>query len=218
MKQSVIAHQIFKKFGFYEISRYNDNQNADYFYELELQEKPIDEETLSTQSLLQFKVLGQINRIFESLDMQFWLRGGWAIDFILGQVTREHSDIDIVTWLHNRQSLEQTLIEAGFRCAPVSELQTNFYQNELEVSIIYLTRNQAGQITANGFPEWVWRSDALPLRSYTLHHVSTRTLSPQQLLDNLLIYEQGTGRKLRSKDYDSIRILQEIIIEKKSRT
>lgn len=33
--------------------------------------------------------------IFDSLDMQYWLDGGWGVDVLTGRQNREHRDIDI---------------------------------------------------------------------------------------------------------------------------
>jgi GNAT superfamily N-acetyltransferase len=36
MKQAMTAQAIFRKFGFYEIPRYNNNEMAEYFYEINM--------------------------------------------------------------------------------------------------------------------------------------------------------------------------------------
>jgi hypothetical protein len=49
------------------------------------------------QAESQLKVLSEISRISEEIGFTFWLRGGWAIDFLLGKITRQHDDIDLIT-------------------------------------------------------------------------------------------------------------------------
>ena len=39
--------------------------------------------------------LFQVLDLLESLDMQFWLDGGWGVDVLYGQQTRLHRDIAI---------------------------------------------------------------------------------------------------------------------------
>lgn len=34
--------------------------------------------------------MNEISAISEKLEIEFWLRGGWAIDFLLGKITRPH--------------------------------------------------------------------------------------------------------------------------------
>jgi hypothetical protein len=42
----------------------------------------------------QLDVLREIVQILTYLRVRFWLRGGWALDFLQGAVTRPHADID----------------------------------------------------------------------------------------------------------------------------
>ncbi|MCM3390153.1 hypothetical protein M3649_18825 [Ureibacillus chungkukjangi] len=51
-----------------------------------------------------------ISTISKRIGIVFWLRGGWAIDFLLGKVTRRHEDIDLITCIQNRDRLEDELI------------------------------------------------------------------------------------------------------------
>ena len=171
----------------------------------------MSQQVLSDENESQLQVLGQINEIFSSLNINFWLRGGWAIDFLLGRITRPHEDIDIVAWVQHREEIEQTLIQQDFDYVRVSDFQSNFFKSDVEISFVFLTLTNDGRIYANGFSEWIWRSDALPAEPFTLNGVSSFVLSPYQLLENLQVYEQGTGRKLRPKDFQSIETLQNII-------
>ncbi|MGE7621578.1 nucleotidyltransferase domain-containing protein [Viridibacillus sp. NPDC096237] len=171
--------------------------------------KNVGKEFEKTQS--QLKIIYEINGISLSLNNVLWLRGGWAIDFLLGRITRTHSDVDFVSWIQYREPLEQALVCAGFQIIPVSEYQTDFLKNDVDVSIVFVKRSEEGSIIANGFPEWVWRSDALSTQFYNLQGVSVCVLNPHQLLEEKKTYELGTGRKLRSKDFESMKIIQQII-------
>lgn len=164
----------------------------------------------------QLKILSEIQTIIKSLDASFWLRGGWGIDFILGRITRPHSDIDLVTWVKHRLVIEEALIEADFEKIPVSQLQTDFLKDGVDVSFVFVTRSTEGLIVANGIPDWVWRSDALPTKNYNLNGISAYVLSPYQLLEEKEVYEQGTGRKPRLKDLESMKILRNMINTSKS--
>ena len=46
--------------------------------------------------------------------VEFWLRGGWAVDFFLGRITREHEDIDLFVWGNDAPRLLERLQHAGF--------------------------------------------------------------------------------------------------------
>ncbi|WP_404457565.1 nucleotidyltransferase domain-containing protein [Sutcliffiella horikoshii] len=165
----------------------------------------------------QLDILQEINEICLSLNLSLWLRGGWAIDFLLERITRSHSDIDLVTWIQSREHVEQALVKAGFQKSVISEFQTDFLKNNVDVSFVFVKLSDEGNLVANGFPDWVWRKDALTMGLYTLHGISLNVLNPYQLLEEKRVYEQGTGRKLRPKDHKSIEIIQQIINEKASR-
>lgn len=159
----------------------------------------------------QLKILNEINIICLNLNFQLWLRGGWAIDFLLSKVTREHSDIDFVTFIQYREELERAMVNTGFKKIQVSMLQTDFIKDEVDVSFVFVHISEEGKIIANGFPDWEWRKDALPIQKYNLKGISINVLSPCQLLEEKLVYEKGTGRKLRPKDIESMRVIKGII-------
>ncbi|WP_254664545.1 MULTISPECIES: hypothetical protein [Bacillaceae] len=161
----------------------------------------------------QLSILNEINTICLNLTIQLWLRGGWAIDFLLGKVTREHSDIDLVTYIQYREKLEWAMVNAGFNKIPVSMLQTDFIKDQVEVSFVFVRITEEGKIIANGFPAWEWRKDALPIQQYDLKGISINVLNPYQLLEEKKVYEKGTGRKLRPKDIESMKIIQGMIDE-----
>ncbi|PEJ57187.1 hypothetical protein CN692_13620 [Bacillus sp. AFS002410] len=162
----------------------------------------------------QLKILDEINRICRSHNYKIWLRGGWAIDFLLGKVTREHSDIDLVSLIQHRENIEKSMVNAGFEKKPVSLLQTDFQKNDLDVNFIFAKISNEGNVIANGFPDWEWHKDSLSEHKYQLNGISIAVLNPLQLLEEKKVYEKGTGRKLRPKDIESMKIIQDIIDSK----
>ncbi|MBD2868900.1 nucleotidyl transferase AbiEii/AbiGii toxin family protein [Paenibacillus arenilitoris] len=166
------------------------------------------------QTESQLKVLGEISTICSLLRQNFWLRGGWAIDFLLGKVTRPHEDIDFVTWIQHREQLEQAFEEAGYERTPIKDQfrdrQSDFCKDNVEVTIGYITRANDGSLIMNGLPVWVWRADSLLPQSYMLNGISARVLNPRQLLEEKEVYEQ-IGRTPRPKDIESKKILHGII-------
>lgn len=171
--------------------------------------------TVSGRAEIQLGVLKQLDALLSSWHIRFWLRGGWALDFLLGRITRPHDDLDLVIWARHRERARDRLIGAGFRLTHETDVQVDFDKDDQEISFVFLARNGEGKIVARGIPEWAWRSDALPLRRLFLQGVSARIVNPQQLLDEKEGYERGTGRLPRSKDLDSMRSLRRLIPESK---
>lgn len=152
-----------------------------------------------TQTESQLKVLNEISAICASIECKFWLRGGWAIDFLLGKVTRPHDDIDLITWIQNREQLEQALTEAGFEQTPVHEQfrgrQSDFRKDVVDITFGYITSTNDGSLIMNGLPEWVWRSDSLLLQSLMLN-ITALVLNPRQLLEE----KRSTNKLVGSLD------------------
>jgi hypothetical protein len=174
-----------------------------------LNDESINQIYENTQS--QLNVLREIDDICSSLSASFWLRGGWAIDFLLGKVTRIHSDLDLVSLQHHRTEIEQALVNAGYQQIPVSKFQTDFLKDGVDISFVFVEVTNEGRIFAFGIPDWKWRSDALQTQLFQLQGNSVKVLSPKMLLEEKLVYEEGTGRKPRPKDFESMRIIREII-------
>lgn len=166
------------------------------------------------QTQAQLEVLTEICLLTEQLEMEFWLRGGWAIDFLLGKISRAHDDIDLITWIQNRGLLEKELSKAGYEQLPVKSQfenrQSDFRKNEVEVTVGYVTRAIDGSLMLNGLPEWIWQPDALMPERFTLCGISSKVLHPKQLLEEKEIYAQ-IGRSPRLKDQESKDVLRQLL-------
>jgi hypothetical protein len=168
------------------------------------------------QTESQLKVLTEISAISEIIGIEFWLRGGWAIDFLFGKITRPHDDIDLITWIQNRERLEDELLKAGYEKIAVKEefrdRQSDFRKDSVEITLGYISRSDDGNLIMNGLPEWIWRPDSLPPKPFILSDISAKVLNPKQLLDEKEVYKQ-IGRTPRQKDAEGKKILQQIIDE-----
>ena len=174
------------------------------------------EPIFGNQTDSQLKILSEISTICATIDCMFWLRGGWAIDFLLGKVTRPHDDIDLVTWIQNREQLECALAEAGYEQTHVKEQfrerQSDFRKDNVDITFAYITNNNEGSIIMNKLPEWVWRDDSLLSQRCIINGISAYVLHPRQLLEEKEVYKQ-IGRKPRLKDEVSKNILHRLIAE-----
>lgn len=70
--------------------------------------------------------LFQVLDLLESLDMQFWLDGGWGVDVLYGQQTRLHRDIDI-DFDANYTDQPRSLQERGY------QIETNWLPTRMEL-------------------------------------------------------------------------------------
>lgn len=66
------------------------------------------------QEVVSKEVLLSILDLLESLNMSYWVDGGWGIDVLLGKQHREHRDIDIDFDGEFTEVLVRTLEEKGY--------------------------------------------------------------------------------------------------------
>ncbi|MBV7331203.1 hypothetical protein KFU94_23795 [Chloroflexi bacterium TSY] len=163
---------------------------------------------IDADTLIQFALIREIDAIFRRVDLPFWLRGGWAIDFLLGQITRSHSDIDLVTWKRHSSQVRDLLTLADFAFDSDIGIQMDFTKTGQEISIIFIGKNVSGQIFTPDVPEWIWLPNALSLPACQLCDLWCPVLSPEQMVDEKKSYKEGTGRPPRPKDLRSLEILR----------
>lgn len=102
----------------------------------------------------QFRLINEFASICTAASIEFWLRGGWAMDFFVGRLTREHHDIDVFVWSKDAITLMETLRQAGFEemgGAP-PEAQRNVMRYGEELQIVLLDSNHQGEIATAGGP------------------------------------------------------------------
>lgn len=166
-------------------------------------------QTVFPENQAQLDALSELALLFSSHGIEFWLRGGWALDFLLGRETRPHRDVDVVVWGEHRQSLRPLLEDLdyvfrdrGFRA------QMDFTRQDVKLSVILLERQPNGDLTPQHCPELVWLPDALGAAK-TLHGLPCRTVTPQQLIHEKRTYEGQ--QPLRPKDIESLRWLETLL-------
>jgi len=102
----------------------------------------------------QLRLINEFASICAGASIEFWLRGGWAVDFFLGRVTREHHDIDVFVWSKDATPLMETLRQAVFEemgGAP-PEAQRNVARHGEELQIVLLDSNHQGEVATAGGP------------------------------------------------------------------
>jgi Aminoglycoside-2''-adenylyltransferase len=102
----------------------------------------------------QLALIREFTSICTAASVEFWLRGGWAVDFFLGRITREHEDIDLFVWGKDAPRLMESLQHAGFEELGGSppEAQRNVAKDGEELQIALLATNEQGDIVVAGGP------------------------------------------------------------------
>ena len=133
--------------------------------------------------------LFQVLDLLESLDMQFWLDGGWGVDVLYGQQTRLHRDIDIDFDANYTDQLLDLLQERGY------QIETNWLPTRVE-----LYSKELGYIDIHPF---VLKPDYFGTAVFEGRSIPCISAKGQQVFHS--------GYDLREKDIHDLSIIKQCI-------
>jgi hypothetical protein len=90
----------------------------------------------------QLAALARATRLLEDAAIDYWLFGGWAVDFYAGEVTRPHDDLDLAVWLADLPRVGELLEREGWRHAPEEDEDggTGYERERVRLELTYLVR------------------------------------------------------------------------------
>jgi Uncharacterised nucleotidyltransferase len=96
----------------------------------------------------QLAALGEVAARFEGDGIEYWLFGGWAVDFYGGRITRDHDDVDLAIWRADLPRITELLQRDGWSHAPEPDEDggTGYERNGVRLELTYLVRNEAGAV------------------------------------------------------------------------
>jgi Aminoglycoside-2''-adenylyltransferase len=105
----------------------------------------------SESSDLASRQLASLERVGTLLDaraIDYWLFGGWAVDFYAGSVTRAHDDVDIAIWLDDLRDVVRLLEADHWKHAPAEDEDggTGYEREGVRLELTYLVRNDDGDV------------------------------------------------------------------------
>ena len=101
---------------------------------------------IEEQALLQLSALAEVSKSLQKASIDYWLFGGWAVDFYVGAVTRLHDDVDIVVWFVDVPQIANLLLINGWHHAPSEDEDggTGFERGGIRLELTYLVRGDDG--------------------------------------------------------------------------
>ena len=107
-----------------------------------------DEEVATPGAVEQLTAIASLARALDQKAIDYWLFGGWAVDFWVGRVTREHDDVDIAAWRTDYDAIATALQAAGWRHTPVPDevVGTRYQWGTAQVEFTFMTTDSDGRV------------------------------------------------------------------------
>jgi hypothetical protein len=163
----------------------------------------------------QLALIDEFVRLANDAGVEYWLRGGWALDFLLGRVTRPHGDIDFFMWAKDAPAFARVLERRGFEevPGPPREQQRNFVKDAEEFHVGLLRREPSGEVVVAGGPHEgaAWPDRMLGDHVGRIGDVTCRIVSPESQLEIKERWAEWTGRSARDYDAGDISLLRGLL-------
>jgi Aminoglycoside-2''-adenylyltransferase len=133
----------------------------------------------------QLEAIASLDAALGSARIEYWLFGGWAVDFWVGRVTREHDDIDAAAWRCDYDAIKRALVDVGWRHTPVENevVGTRYTWGNAEVEFTFVEARDDGAVVVP-IPEReiVVTTEPFGEERRVLHDVGARTIPLDLLL------------------------------------
>ena len=131
----------------------------------------------------QLAAIANLSAVLDQHQVDYWLFGGWAVDFYVGAVTRAHDDIDIAAGRRDHVTIKEALEGEGWRHVPVTgEAGTRYEHGSALVEFTFVVAHADGSVVVL-LPEEsaVWSTEPFGEDRRELLGVTSRTI-PLKLL------------------------------------
>ena len=127
----------------------------------------------------QLAAIKSLSRTLDDEAIDYWLFGGWAVDFWVGRVTRVHDDIDVAAWRDDYEAIGTVLQAVGWRHTPVPDevVGTRYQWGTAQVEFTFMTTDTDGRVVIP-LPDHpiVWSAEPLGHQRRELRDVNSRTI------------------------------------------
>jgi aminoglycoside phosphotransferase (APT) family kinase protein len=168
----------------------------------------------------QLELIGEFAALAADAGIECWLRGGWALDFLLGRITRPHEDIDLFVWAADAPRLLSLLRQHGYEevGGPPPEQQRNLVKAGEEFHVTLLERNEFGVVTAGGrWADSPWPAGMLDGPVGQIGDVRCRVISAEAQLWAKEEVPKALGHAQREHDPADIVLLRGAIARRAGR-
>lgn len=165
----------------------------------------------------QLELIHEVASLAEEAGVQCWLRGGWALDFLLGRVTRAHEDIDLFIWAADAPSFLPRLKDMGYEeiGGPPPEQQRNLVKDGEEFHVTLIEENELGVVPAGGrWADFPWPKGMLEGPIGQIGDVRCRLINPEAQLWAKEEAPHALSHTRRDRDHADIALLRRALAAK----
>ena len=96
----------------------------------------------------QIGALAEVAALLDSSGFDYWLFGGWAVDFHVGAVTRRHNDIDLAVWANDAGAIRSALDAKRWEHRPAAEEDggIGYERDGVRVELTYMAKSASGEV------------------------------------------------------------------------
>jgi hypothetical protein len=132
----------------------------------------------------QLDAIERLHELFGRHEIDYWLFGGWAVDFHARNITRAHEDIDIAVWKADLGRVDMVLSRDGWkRSTRFGENgYTEYVHGSIRLDLAFLARDVKGVVytpLAEGRGRWpngAFGDDVTELEGVSAHVVTLSSL------------------------------------------
>ena len=132
----------------------------------------------------QLAALASLQELFDARGIEYWLFGGWAVDFHAGKVTRPHDDLDLAVWFEEHDRIAALLAGDGWSHAPEEgeDGYTGYERDQVRLELAFLARDTEGDVYTplmegrSTWPEGSFGDDVAELRGVRARVIGRRAL------------------------------------------
>ena len=132
----------------------------------------------------QLAALAQVHELLEGEGIDYWLFGGWAVDFRAGVVTRAHDDLDLAVWQKDHERIVELLAADGWKHAPEvgEDGYTGYERGGVRIELAFLARDETGRVYTplrqgrGGWPDEAFEDDVAELLGVRARLIGLRAL------------------------------------------
>jgi hypothetical protein len=133
----------------------------------------------------QLAVLARLHGLLDGNEIEYWVFGGWAVDFHAGSISRAHDDLDVAVWAKDAARVDELLKADGWRHTPESgeDGYTSYQLDAVKLEVAFIASDRTGSVYTplreggrSVWPEATFGSDLAELRGVRARVVTRRAL------------------------------------------